>query len=153
MSLLWIQGVSVNGASRSELICPHHLRMELLLPGPGLHYPVLLEVEAAVGQDLLGSPDHRHQLLAVPDNHSGVKTIRYLRGSGASGEISLTFAKDDLAEKKPCAVHQTHPGQLGEVNTAAKKHELSPFSGEVFQRKVVFNNFVQSLIGGAVKKH
>ena len=94
----------INGTRCSEVVCPDHLGLQLLLLGPGLHNPLLLDVEAAVGQDLLGPLDHRDELLAIPDDDAGVETFRDLGGSGAVGEISLAFAKDNLAEKEPCAI-------------------------------------------------
>ena len=142
----------INGTRCSEVVCPDHLGLQLLLLGPGLHNPLLLDVEAAVGQDLLGPLDHRDELLAIPDDDARVETFRDLGGSGAVGEISLTFTKDDLAEEEPCAVHETHPRQLGEVHTAPEEHQLSPLGWKLFQGKVIFNNFVKSLIGGAVKQ-
>ena len=40
--------------------------------------------------------------------------------------ISLTFSQENFAEQESLSVHQTHPGQGREVDTAAKHHRLLP---------------------------
>ena len=53
--------------------------------------PVLLDVEDAVGQDLVRLPHHSHNLLAVPDDDSGVASLGDLRWDGAIGKVAFTL--------------------------------------------------------------